>query len=242
MRKDMQMGFGAGALTIGIGALCAAFWLGSHRYHSLQGTAVAEGVLVEWIDERTTDANHNVTNTHSPVVRFKSASGEFYKAKGLGGSQSDIEPGSAVKVRYRISNPNDALIDDFQNIWGGTFAFSLFGIIPSGMGILLIALKFAETSRRRPKTPPEISPARTKVAENLTLIGNLMFFGSFGFAIFMDDVLKSIGRTFLTIGVACVVHTIAALVRDSTDWQAPAMFFFIGTGFLLFGFGGVMMS
>jgi hypothetical protein len=116
--KGFASGIAVGCLTIGAAGLAGAGWLGWHRYHSLEGTELADGVVIEWVTERSRGADNKVSVTHAPIVRFN-AHGQVYRTKGLGRGEDDLPAGSAVKVRYRTDDPNQALIADFQNLWGG---------------------------------------------------------------------------------------------------------------------------
>ena len=39
--------------------------------------------------------------------------------------EPELKEGSIVPVRYQISNPKDARVDNFMSIWGDTIAFTL---------------------------------------------------------------------------------------------------------------------
>lgn len=54
-------------------------------------------------------------------------SGRTYEVEGLGRSDDNIKPGSAVPVRYRPGDPGQAHIADFQNLWGAVWGLALFG-------------------------------------------------------------------------------------------------------------------
>jgi hypothetical protein len=41
----------------------------------------------------------------------------------------DIRPGTIVPVRYKKSNPSDAVVDDFVSIWVETLVYALFPIL-----------------------------------------------------------------------------------------------------------------
>ena len=244
-RTKFAWGMAVGLLTIGAAGLAGAGWLGWHRYHSLQGTEVVTGVLVEWVTERSKGADNKVTVTHAPVVRFKALDGETYRVKGLGrGGEEDLPPGSAVEVRYRTDDPHQALIADFQNQWAGVWGLGLFGAIPGMMGAFFLATAISEgrqTRRRRMPDKRPLSAQRTQLAQKLTIAGNILLFLSFGFGMFTDNVAKGVGMTFLSVGVACAVHATASVLRQD-EWQSAAIFLLIGAAFALFGFGGVMLG
>ncbi len=244
-RTQFAWGMAVGLLTIGVAGLAAAGWLGWHRYHSLESTEVVTGVLIEWVTERSTGSDNTISITHAPVVRFKALDGETYRVKGLGrGGEEDLPPGSAVQVRYRTDDPNQALIADFQNLWGGVWALALFGTIPGMMGAFFLAMAISERRQTGGMYAPvqrPLSMQRRQLAQKLTIAGSVLLISSFAFPIFTDSVATAVGITFLSIGVACAVHATASILRRD-EWQTPAIFLLLGTAFALFGFGGVMLG
>lgn len=49
----------------------------------------------------------------------------------------DLKEGQSISIRYQPSNPEDALVDDFYNIWMWTIAYSAFPLLII-IGIYLI--------------------------------------------------------------------------------------------------------
>lgn len=75
-----------------------------------------------------------------PVVEFRTADRAVHRVAGLGGSQSKAGEGDAVPVRYPAADPSQALVADFQNLWGGVLAFTLFGVMPLAFGAFFCGL------------------------------------------------------------------------------------------------------
>lgn len=116
--KTFFWGAGIGALLIGCAGLYGAVTVGWQRYQSIAGTASTQGSLVEFVEERSKDSKGYVTTTRAPLVEYTAADGQKRRVKGLGGSLSDKEWGDAVEVRYSTADPAQALVADFQNMWG----------------------------------------------------------------------------------------------------------------------------
>ncbi|MSQ74121.1 MAG: DUF3592 domain-containing protein [Betaproteobacteria bacterium] len=175
-RTKFAWGMAVGLLLIGAGGLAGAGWLGWHRFHTLAGTQIATGVLVEWVTERSTEASGKSSATRVPIVRFNAPDGLTYRVRGLGrGGEEDLPAGSAVQVRYRADAPNEAVIADFQNQWGGVWALALFGAIPMMMGAFFLATAISESREaRRYARPPPLSAERRKIAQKLVVAGNLL--------------------------------------------------------------------
>ena len=248
-RKGFGWGIGIGCLTIGAAGLAGAVWLGWHRYQSLAGNALVEGVLVEWVTERSTDANRRTSIMHAPIVQFVARDGTSHRAKGLSRGEDDLVPGTRVPVRYRIDDPAQALIADFQNLWGGVWALVLFGAIPALMGAFFGATALAEsraarsaTSRRTSARALPPSPRRQELAQKLTVAANLLFVSAFLFGfVGPESVAKALGLTFLTVAAACAIHVCACLLRGD-EWQRPAILIIVGSAFALFGAGGYLLG
>ena len=116
--KGLFWGVGIGALLIGCAGLYAAATIGWHRYQSIEGTASVQGSLVEFVDERSKDGNGRTTVSRAPVVEYIAPDGQKRRVKGLGGGLSDKEWGDPLEVRYSVADPAQALVADFQNMWG----------------------------------------------------------------------------------------------------------------------------
>lgn len=242
---------GVACLIIGLTASIFAVWCGLDRAQQLQGMVEVEGHLLDYVEERSKDKDGNVTVSLSPRVSYVAADGVERILKGLGGSQAEREPGEAVPVRYRSSDPAYAVIADFQNIWGVIFAFGLFGGLPLLFGIFFL---FLAVDRRILPTTPGQPPAaekpltaneqvREQAAGYLVIGGNLTFVGAF-VLLFLptDDTLYGIARGFAAIGVACAVYILAELLRPRRSWQRIGILFIVGAGFAAFGIGGLLLS
>lgn len=252
-------GIAIGCLVIGAGGLAGAGHLGWHRWHSLAGTQQAAGVLVEYVNQEDTDSNGRRTTTFAPRVRFRDSGGTVRETLGLGGDRR-FEPGDAVTVRYRPERPDQALIADFQNLWGGVWGLGLFGVMPALFGSFFLVNAIAErreasrapqpANRRdraihRHPVPDPRMPRRTApagVVQGLTVAGNIAFVGAFVVMIAMGDPMeRAIAAGFGLIAAACAIHTVAAVLRKA-GWDTVFVLVIVGTGFGLFGWGIWMLA
>jgi hypothetical protein len=107
-------------LAVGVGGISGAVIASSRS-----GDQHADGTVVK--------LHYNGKN-YQPVVEFTPPGGTPTRFKSMvGSSPPAFHDGEHVGVRYHPGNPNDAVIDDYWQIW---FLPTLFGII--GGGFLLI--------------------------------------------------------------------------------------------------------
>lgn len=250
--KNFNWGIASGCLIIGAGGLAGAAWLGWHQVQQLEGTQQAQGVLLEFVAVATTDGEGRTTTSRAPVVRFTARDGRAYRVQGLGGSQGERAPGDAVAVRYRPEDPQQAVIDDFQNQWGGVWALALFGLFPTMFGLYFLGLQLKASrdqqraAGRKPRPVPTFRLPPEKRAwrlQKLTIVANVVFLSGFLVAMFAPlELLKALGLGFAVIGSGSLLHCVAQGYAPAPDWSSRGIFLIVGLGFLLFGFGGWMMG
>lgn len=123
-----------GCLVIGATASVGAASLAWQRWHFVTQAVLVQGTLVG-------------SKAGGPQVEFRTADGAVHRVAGLGGSQSKAAGGDAVLVRYPAADPSQALVADFQNLWGGVLALTLFGVLPLAFGAFFLGLA-VQGSRR----------------------------------------------------------------------------------------------
>jgi len=230
-RRGMLSGVAAGCLIIGLGASAAAGSLAWQRAQFVAASELVAGTLTGNVD--------------GPQVVFKARDGREHTVHGLGGSQSEREPGDPVPVRYLPADAaSSARIADFQNLWGGVFAFTVFGALPLVFGLFFAALarQEARVQRVRVGSRPALSPTRERLGANLTIAGNFVMVAGFASSLFAGAELVAVGRLFLIIGLGASVHAVAFWLRRDGDWQAPAICLVIALGFALFGGGAMLLG
>jgi len=229
--RGMLWGVAIGCLIIGLGSGSAAGLMASQRWQFVKHAVLVQGTLLR---------DHD-----GPEVQFRTPDGAVHLVHGLGGSQSGKEPGDAVPVRYPAADPSQALVADFQNLWGGVLAFTIFGALPLAFGLFFSGVARAQSRPmvvRRVVAPSELSPMRRRLAGNMTIAGNLVMLAGFGIAIFGEEGLAGLGRAFLTIGIGATLFAVAFWMRREGDWQAPAICLVVGLGFVLFGGGAMLLA
>ncbi|GEM_PF-6806514 len=241
--RGMLWGVAVGCLLIGLGASSAALALAWQRWQFVSHAELVDGRLTGRRD--------------GPLVEFRSADGVAHQVHGLGGSQSAVAEGEAVPVRYLARDPEHAIVADFQNLWGGVLAFTLFGALPLAFGAFFCGLA-VQASRPAPardtQRPPDVfeklhgqagaaeAPWRKRLSGNFIICGNFLMLVGMGFALFLNDSIAELGRGFLIIGLAAAVFGLAFLIRKDSDWMGPAIAFIVALGFVLFGGGAMLLA
>jgi uncharacterized membrane protein len=124
------------ALVVGISTAVVA--------ESISGDRYADGTIV--------DLDYN-GRSYSPVVEFSVPSGAPIRfTSSIGSNPPSAQVGEHVGVRYTPNNPQDAVIDQYWQIW---FFPTLLGII--GTPFLLFGIAFGSVAlahRRRSRAQP----------------------------------------------------------------------------------------
>ena len=118
---------------VGAAMLAGAFALYNNTASFLDRSATAQGTVVELIRSRSSDST-----SYYPVVQFRAASGREIEFQSNSGSNPpSYNRGAQVTVLYEPANPEDAKIDGFFSLWGGTLIVGIlgavFGLIGGGM-------------------------------------------------------------------------------------------------------------
>jgi len=231
--RGTMWGVATGCLIIGLGASVAAGTLAWQRAQFIAQSTLVQGRLVGYPD--------------GPLVEFETADRATRSVRGLGGSQGGLQPGEAVPVRFIAADPASAIVADFQNLWGGVLAFTIFGALPLVFGLFFLGVARQEQGESRRGTrrvekaiAPELSPLRRRMAGQFTVAGNIVMLAGMVAAFVADDTLFQFGRAFLVIGIGATLFALAFWLKREGDWQAPAICLIVALGFVLFG-GGAML-
>lgn len=120
---------------IGATMLLPGLYLLFTKAASFLGSQAAPGVVVEIQHRHGVKSGSN--EIAYPVVRFRAADGVEYtveETRGYSGSQP-FQEGDSVTVRYAPSNPRQAMIATFFEIWGPAVLLTLFGLAFLGAGL-----------------------------------------------------------------------------------------------------------
>ena len=244
-RKKLFWGVGVGALLIGCAGLYGAATVGWQRYQSIADTVLVEGNLVEFVEERSKDDKGRTTTTRAPVVEYTAADGVARQVKGLGGGLSDKGPGDAVDVRYKPADPAQALVADFQNMWGIVWGLGLFGGFPTMFGLFFtgMAIKEGRPSSNAWKTQPEATPAQKRWRTRGTVLANVVFLAGFAVCFLYpdEDFGKGLGAGFMTIGAGALLHLVVQSFPPAMAFESRSILGIVGLGFIAFGYGAWMM-
>lgn len=240
-RRGFEWGMAVGALLIGAAGLYGATTLGWHRYQSIAGTESVQGSLVEFVDEVIRDGKGRSSTVRAPVVEYATPDGQKRRVKGLGGSAADKDWGDAVEVRYKLDNPSQALVADFQNMWGGVWALGLFGGFPTLAGLFF--LMTARNKDRPPQPRRSPTPGEQRWRSRGTVVANTVFLTGFAAALFWpgEEIGSSLGAGFMTIGAGCLLHFVVQSFPPAMEFEFRLIFAIVGLGFLAFGFGAWKM-
>ena len=244
-RKNLFWGVGIGTLLIGCAGLYGAATVGWQRYQSIAGTVLVEGHLVEFVEERSKDSKGRTTTTRAPVVEYTASDGQARSVKGLGGGLSGKEPGDPVEVRYKPADPSQALVADFQNMWGIVWGLGLFGGFPAMFGLFFTGMAIKE-GRPRPAFAVKVreaTPAQKRWRTRGTVLANLVFLAGFAVCFLYPDESfgKGLGAGFMTIGAGALLHFVVQSFPPAMEFEFRSILGIVGLGFIAFGYGAWMM-
>lgn len=244
LKGGFERGIAVGCLVIGLTGCYFGVTAGIDRATQLRGTTPVVGRLVEFVKETSKESDGTTSVTYAPRVAYVAADGRERMVKGLGGSQASKEPGEPVTIRYRVDNPERALVADFQNTWGPILAFAIFGGLPLLFGLFFLVQALVGDRVAvavRPSTAEE--KVRLAWAGYVTIAGNLTLVAAFVvMGVSPYDVLPSIGAGFCVVALGCIVHMAAELLRPTRVWQRLAILFIVAAGFATFGVAGLLLG
>jgi hypothetical protein len=113
------------------------------RRRAFLRSAVGEVIKVEMEHENFSDSG-TVESVYTPVLRFKTASGEvkkFRSAFGFGPS-SPYKVGMTIPVLYDPDDVIPPMIDSWVTIWAGHIALFFFGLVLLGLAALFVYAVF----------------------------------------------------------------------------------------------------
>lgn len=141
MRKNFAS---YGLVVLGTVFLLFAFYLVVSKALFVQGTAKAIGVvtgqdLVEEKREHDKDPAQRDMRYYFPRVSFKTSNGQVVEFRSEFGSGRDTyQVGEQVPVRYKISQPSIARIDDFTSMWVLPLVFGVVGLVFVVFGAIMV--------------------------------------------------------------------------------------------------------
>lgn len=138
-------------LLIGLGMLGGAIYLYFDVRHAIAVAAVADGRVIAIEESRDSDGDY----TYYPRVRFHAGTGQQIEFTGdVGSNPSGFAVGEAVRVCYDPSNPDDARIDTFMQLWFMPLLLGGIGTLFSLMGGGIVISAMARRPAASQPTPP----------------------------------------------------------------------------------------
>lgn len=155
---------------VGIGMLVGAFLIYKSTSSFLAEATKAEGTVVDLVQSRSSDST-----TYRPVVHFINQNGQKIEFMSTTGSNPpSYSKGQKVEVLYRPTEPQNAKINGFFSLWGGSVIVGglggVFFLIGSGI-ILAGSLKSRKDEFLRKNGMP-IETEYQSVEQNTALTVN----------------------------------------------------------------------
>lgn len=156
-------------LLVGLGMLGGAGYLFVDTRHDIATGVGAEGVVIDLIAERDSDGD----DVYYPRVRFATPAGEPVEFTGsVGSSPPAFDIGEAVAVLYNPSDPRDARIDSFFQLWFAPLILGFLGLVftaVGGGGIIAFMRSTDRAPLPRPTAASDAEHRRLRDSRRMTL-------------------------------------------------------------------------
>ncbi|RFA24708.1 hypothetical protein CAI21_20695 [Alkalilimnicola ehrlichii] len=121
-------------LAVGLLMLAGALIMGANSLRLVMTAESAVGTVVE-LDRRTSqDSDGRTRVSYRPVVRFQGPEGMVTYRSSNGSNPPRYYVGQRVDMLYNPSNPSNARIDGFFDLWAATLFLALMGAVFTGIG------------------------------------------------------------------------------------------------------------
>jgi hypothetical protein len=143
--RALTLGLAVFLLCMGLPAATGALRLAQVAVQVQEQTVPARGRLLGYEAETASEAQRRKRPggrpAQRPRVAFTTPEGQRLEFLGLGGSRSGLAVGAEVPVRYVAARPQEALVADFQTLWGPAWALGAFGTFAlSGAAVFLLGM------------------------------------------------------------------------------------------------------
>jgi len=144
-----------------------------------------------------------------------------------------------------VADPAQALVADFQNMWGAVWGLGLFGLFPMMFGLFFTGMALKE-ARPQADAPAErtATPTQQRWRTRGTVLANLVFLAGFAVCVLYPDerLGRALGAGFMTIGAGALLHFIVQSFPPAMEFEFRSILAIVGLGFLAFGYGAWMMA
>jgi hypothetical protein len=122
-------------LLVTIGMMGLAYYLYQDTRAFIDEAVTAEGEVVEFVKREHPSSDINTDSLYYPIVHFGTREGnEIQFTSGSGSNRKAYDVGEAVTVFYTASQPHEAELNGFLDLWGAPAIFALVG----GVGFLMV--------------------------------------------------------------------------------------------------------
>jgi hypothetical protein len=165
----------------GIAMLIGTFYISEDTRSFLSEAIKTEGTVVRFDDSWAGRSNFSQhTRVYRPVVRFTDRNGlqqEFISSSGS--NPPGYKEGEKVEILYLAKEPQNAMINEFFSLWGGSTILGglgvLFFLIGGGIFIFPLLKKRKNDSLRAEGTPIEAEFHSVSMNRTVSVDGNCPF-------------------------------------------------------------------
>jgi hypothetical protein len=153
-------------LLVGLGMLGGAGYLFVDTRQDVARGAHADGIVIDLIAERDSDGD----DVYYPRVRFLTPASEPMEFTGsVGSSPAAFDVGEAVAVLYNPTDPRDARIDSFFQLWFGPLVMGFLGLVFTAVGGGAVIAFVRSNARASAPIPaaPSAAPLATRPASTV---------------------------------------------------------------------------
>jgi hypothetical protein len=116
------------SLALGAALLAGAAYMYVNTRELISSAVKVPGTVVDF-ERRTSKSGHS----NYPVIEYVTASGEIHRFTTSGAG--DFAKGETVEVLYDVSDPANARVNVFIELWLGSLALGAFGLLCLGAGV-----------------------------------------------------------------------------------------------------------
>lgn len=120
--------------VVGLGLLVGAYYLFASTQEFVKNASTSDGTVVEVVRSRSSDSV-----TYRPVVEFKIKDGSIIEfTSSTGSNPPSYSKGEIVEVLYLESHPEEAAINGFFSLWGGSVIVAGLGAVFFLVGSMIL--------------------------------------------------------------------------------------------------------
>lgn len=130
---------------VGLVMLWGAWYLTKELRAFLPLSLPATGKVIEFKTEVSKDSDGHKSVSYYPIIEFSTKDNQKVKFQSkLAVDQYKYPVGESIKILYNRSNPDDARIDSFDNLWGTTILLVVMGVAFVSGALLVYFILYKE--------------------------------------------------------------------------------------------------